>query len=219
MPSPTPLASLAEFASGLFSSGQVLVSRTTQFSQDEKELQSIFEAAFEEACDELPGDTENSFRCHAPSAKSALMYIYRLCLLLADRSAPEEEIIRLGECMPALPTTADEVLSSDLSLRYLPDIYRMARAISESDPLVSMLERMATSFPLSSVGIPPHLPPDLTLLQQQPCLWGLYLDRILEVQDDSRLANPAVVSGIRDALGMHASLAPRMAAKLTLTRT
>lgn len=216
MPSPTPLASLSEFASGLFASGEVVVFREWKESAQDTELEAVLEAAFRAALEELPGERDVSINYMPSAGVAGMHYLYRLCLALADRSLTEEEVQGVCAAMPAAPVTADEVLSVDLALRYLPEIYRMARAISDTDPMISGLERVATSFPLSSVGIDPHLPADLTLLQRHPSLWGLYLDRVLERQDESRLSHPAVQRGIRDALGMHGGLAPRLSAKLAL---
>eukprot|EP01031_Cornospumella_fuschlensis_P009151 gene9151-11240_t len=92
----------------------------------------------------------------------------------------------------------------------------MARTMSETDPLVVGLQTAALRFPLSAVGIPLPKAPDLTLLHRHDSLWRLYLDRVLECQDESHLTNSAVSIGIRDALGMHASLAPKLNAQLAL---
>lgn len=220
MPPSSPIVSLTEFASGLFTSGHVVVARgDLPPVSAEPDIQPQITAAYEATLADLPGNNTPSapaLTCQPAIAATALRYLYRLCLALADRSLTDEEVQSISAAMPASPTTADELLSADLALRHLPAVYRLARSISEADPLITCLERVATSFPLSTVGIPTHLPPDLTLLQRHPGLWALYLDRILDAQDETRIAHPAVQRGIQDALGMHSSLAPRLAAKIAL---
>jgi hypothetical protein len=218
----TSIVSLSEFTSGLFSSGHVIVSRRDlPPPHSQPELPSLITTAFETTLADLPGGNPSApdLVCQADVATTALQFLYRLCQALADRSLTDADVQAISESMPRLPETAEDILSADLALRHLPGVYRLARSISETDPLIICLERVATSFPFSSVGIPTHLPPDLSLIQLHPALWSLYLDRILEAQDETRVAHPAVLSGIRDALGMHTTLAPRLAAKITLLGT
>lgn len=212
----TSTVSLAEFASALFSSGLAVVSRGKVPEAEDAGLQQMLAGAFQSTLQELPGKLHSTLHYVPATGLSGMSYLYRLCLALADRSLTDEEVQGVCDAAPPPPATADEILSVDLALRHLPEIYRLARSISETDPMITALERIATAFPLSSVGIPPHLPPDLTLLQRHPVLWGLYLDRILDRQDESRLLNEAVRHGVRDALGLHSSLAPKLAAKLAL---
>lgn len=175
------------------------------------------EAHFATAVEELPGGNSPSLVFSREAALAALRFVYRLCLTLADRAMTEAQVRAVCAGMPPQAVTADELLSTDLALRHLPEIYRMARSMSESDPLIQELEVMAMRFPLSSVGIALSQPPDLALLKRNDSLWRLYVDRVLERQDVSRLASPEVSAAVRDALGMHPQLAPKLAAQLALS--
>jgi hypothetical protein len=53
--------------------------------------------------------------------------------------------------MPAGPTTASQHLSGDLLLRYLPAVYRRARALRPADELVGRLADLLRRWPLSGV--------------------------------------------------------------------
>lgn len=215
----SPPPSLSLFAAEVFASGQAVVLRGDLSSLpegDEQALDKVLSAAFATAMNEMPGGIRPGYVYQPLAASAALKYLYRLCQALVDRSMEDEEVRRLCAATPEPPATADEMLSVDLSLRHLPEIYRLARSASESDPLVSALEHVAVQFSLSTVGIPPCLPPEVSLLQADPHLWQLYLDRILERQDDSRLIGPDIGRDIRNVLGLHDSLAPRLAAKLAL---
>jgi MoxR-vWA-beta-propeller ternary system domain bpX4 len=53
--------------------------------------------------------------------------------------------------LPGSPQTPSHHLSADLTLRYLPQILRRARALDPSDPLVAILARVLRGWPLSGV--------------------------------------------------------------------
>lgn len=217
MPHSSSAAILAEFATALFASGQAAVQRDMDLMAHEDAAARQLEGVFATTVDELPGAEASSLVFCREAALSALRFVYRLCLTLADRAMTEAEVRAVCTLMPQQPVTADELLSADLALRHLPEIHRMARSMSDSDPLIQELELVARRFPLSSVGIALKEPPDLAPLQRHDSLWRLYLDRVLERQDVSRLASPAVRVAVSDALGMHPELAPKIAAQLALT--
>ncbi len=154
---------------------------------------------------------------HPEAAVSAMHYVYRLCQALVDRAMSEEDVSRICAALPMPPSAPGEVLSLDLALRHLPELHSMARSMSDSDPLVAGIQAAAKQFPLSSTGIPLSEPPDLTLLHRHDGLWQLYIDRIIERQDASRLSDAQTRLSVADALGEHAlSLAPKLAARLAL---
>jgi hypothetical protein len=53
--------------------------------------------------------------------------------------------------MPADPQSPSEHLSADLLLRYLPAVYRRARALRPSDELTGLLAELLRRWPLSGV--------------------------------------------------------------------
>ncbi len=113
-----------------------------------------------------------------------------------------------ASCPAASP--AERAYSADLFLRYLPDITRLARGVGERDPLVDQLQRMAEHWPLSSVGMSgvTCAPDDLDPILSNPSLCRLYVDRIIERSDTTRLQPPTVREAVRVALGAYPSLAP-----------
>jgi hypothetical protein len=219
MPSYPSAASLVEFTAALFSSGQVAVERDADLMMNEAEVRLGLQTAFEHMIEELPG-TQNTGLAFSPViGVAAARYVYRLCLALADRAMSEEQVLSVCAAMPEVPLTPDEVLSVDLTLRHLPEIYQMARTMSDTDPLLAGLQKVARRFPLSSVGIPLEDAPELSLLHRHEGLWRFYLDRVLERQDAARLSDPAVAAGVKDALGMHRQLAPKLSAQFALADT
>jgi hypothetical protein len=102
----------------------------------------------------------------------------------------------------------------DLIFRQLPTLYRLARHLSEGDPLVRELMSLARQWPLSSVGITLAEPAELNSFLEHPALRQLYVDRILESEDGSRLGDRRVDAVVRAGLGAYPGLCLALARKL-----
>lgn len=206
---------LAEFASGLFSTGKVLVRRVADLRGGDPRAALLLEEAFAAHLDDL-ADLGTDPHQHPPFkqdvALEALRCLYRICHALVDRALPAGEVEAIFTSMPPDPIDAGDMLSADVALRHLPTIHRWAKSLNADDPLLSGLAAIGLRFPLSSVGMGPlPLPLDLSLLKRHPQIWRLYIDRVIERQDESRLTDSEVKAAVRDALGAHHSLAPRLA--------
>ncbi|WP_395752344.1 hypothetical protein [Prosthecobacter sp.] len=209
--------SIAEFFSSLHVSGQVGVTREALLPGDSEQTQALLSRAFQDACDDLPGGLKADLECCHAAATAAIHYLYRVCQALVDRAMSEEQVAAICAAMPPLPTSPGEMFSQDLALRHLPELWSMARSMSDSDPLVTGIEQAALRFPLSSVGIALKNSPDLLSLRRHDGLWRLYIDRIIARQDALRLEDASTALAVADALGEHAhSLAPKLAARLAL---
>jgi len=150
----------------------------------------------------------------APAAAWALTVVYRACQALVFREIDAEAVRRtLVVPCPSPPSPAVHY-STDLSLRYLTDLLALARGIAPDDPLVAGLAALARAWPLSSVGVAGAGDVDPSPLLDHPSLRQLYVDRIIERGDASRLAHPAVRDAAREALGAYPSLAPKLAPHL-----
>lgn len=126
-----------------------------------------------------------------------------------DMGAPEVGRVFATRC-PA-PRSAETDYSTDLFLRYIPDLLEWVTRLASDDPLVGKLRGVAAEWPLSSVGVR-----DLRIASIEPfighaSLRQLYVDRILACQDASRLEDPRVAEGVRAALGAHPELSPVLA--------
>lgn len=118
------------------------------------------------------------------------------------------------ECPPAPP--ASRHYSVDVVFRLLPDLWRLARAVSEQDPLMNHLRTLATTWPLSSVGVPNVVGCDVSVIRGHAGLLRMYADRVIAWQDVSRLDDPHVRAAIREAIGHFDALAPTIAAALRM---
>ena len=190
----------------------------------------------------LPGTPPQLAR---PAAEWAAVMTYRACSFLVHRSHAAHDMQKaLSLPCPQSPNP-DSCYSVDLTFRFLPDLHRMAVAISPSDPLTKIVTDWARDWPLSSVGIDfsaadsENLPdpdqknlaatspaPDKSKLRPRDtspalnldpfwnddCLQRLYIDRVLDRGDKSRLSDPRVAEAIRAVLGNHPELSAKMAA-------
>jgi MoxR-vWA-beta-propeller ternary system domain bpX4 len=116
----------------------------------------------------------------------------------------------LCEKYPQTPSPA-VCWSVDISLRFLPDLIRLARGLSHDHPFVTSLLTVARQWPLSSVGVRDIGPVDVQAFWGNPCLQQLYVDRLIERQDDQRLMDPTVRQAVRAAVGIYPELVGTLA--------
>lgn len=101
------------------------------------------------------------------------------------------------------------LFSTDLCLRHLPAIFRMAQTLSPGDPLLRALQALAAPFPLSGIGIATGTndfaaPDTLAVIFGHPGLRQLFLDRILAARSRDWLHHPQVAEALHQTLGSHA---------------
>ena len=213
---------VARFVESLFKEGRVRVGEsvgrdgqlrqsTADDLQETKAILKEFELSYRA---DLPGDPP------AVSDKALLwgaVTTFYASSFLAYRDAGEDAI-RLALSVPCAEASSPSVCYAvDLTLRFLPDLFRLARAASPNDPLVSVLRELAHQWPLSSVGIAGVEPVDLSSFRDNACLLQLYIDRIIATKDRSRLNEPLICDKIRAAIGLHSELAPELSSYLITT--
>jgi hypothetical protein len=149
-----------------------------------------------------------------PAAVWGAVVLHRAvqCLVFRDRG-PEEVAAALSAPGPEPPSPA-VVYSVDLTLRFLPDVVRLARAAAPDDPLVARLLELGRQWPLSSVGVAGVGAVNVESFIGDPCLRTLYIDRVLRTEDVGRLDDARVRQAARAALGEFTELSPRVAAAL-----
>lgn len=204
--------SLTRFLRSLLAEGRVTVAKvvaangtlSVPTSEELKEATLVltdFESRYR---DELPG---NPPRLSIPSMLWGALTVFRTASFLTYRDVGSEIITAvLAEVCPE-PQTAEVSYSVDLTLRFLPDLVRLARAASSDDPLVERLKSLGRQWPLSSVGILDLGQLDELAFLDDRCLKQLYLDRILVTNDASRLHHPLIAEAAQAAIGIHHQLA------------
>jgi hypothetical protein len=148
------------------------------------------------------------------SAGWALRVFYDACRFMVCRDLAEPEVVAALKRPHPRARSESVDWSVDLVFRQLPELFRRARHLSRTDPLVRELHFLAVSWPLSSVGIPDVTGVDLDPFLSHRGLRQLYVDRILRHQDLCRVGDPRVDEALREALGGHPELAPELAAQL-----
>jgi hypothetical protein len=143
-------------------------------------------------------------------ARWAAERLYQACQFLVYRDV-EAEVVRAG-CVVVCPArpSPDVCYSADLVLRHLGEVYALARGVAREDPLVEGLLKLAREWPLSSVGMAEVGTVDVSAFVGHAGLRRLYVDRIIERGDRSRLDHPLVVAAVREAVGAFPEIAPGM---------
>lgn len=208
--------SLPDFLTSLLNDGRARVDpifdpENRLIADDPGELDAAFEllSQFElEYRTDLPGQSPPISR---HSALWGLTSVYRACSLLAYRAYNAEQV-EIALNLPCPETHSPQtVYSVDLTFRFLPDLVRLARAASPDDPLVHLLMRWAQQWPLSSVGISGVTVESPLAWLTDPCLRQMYVDRILHMQDESRLTDSQTREAVLESLGKHPELSPKLA--------
>ncbi len=147
----------------------------------------------------------------------AMTRLYEAACCLVFRELDEAAVRRrLSAPCPqsASPSTAYSV---DLAFRHLPELLDLARGLSEDDCLVTCLRALARNWPLSSVGVPRLGPVECDSFIGNDALKQIYVDRIIETRDFSRLTDPVVAEALRASVGAVGNeLCPEVMAALDL---
>lgn len=196
---------LGEFLARLQESGRVCVvadERGPALGRVQRVLAELDAAVRCDAADGLPP-------LDLAAATWAVALLYQGCVALIHRDLDEGAIAR--RLAPPCPSPVDAPSTHaavDLGLRWLPDLFDLARGLASEDPLLDRLRRIARAWPLSSVGIAGVGDVDATPLLTLPALRLQYVDRILRRDDAARLADPRVARAVAAALGAQRQLAP-----------
>lgn len=130
----------------------------------------------------------------------------RVAWLYLDRAASEEDSAALlKEDMPR-KDTAEAHFSADLTLHWLPDLFKQAQAASPEDPLLGHIRLLAARAPLSGMGISWPNPSIPDALRAHPGIWRLLIDRVIASRDREKLSDPAIAEAVRTALGSFADV-------------
>ncbi len=139
---------LLRFFEGLFTEGTVrLRSRPELAPADRPTLERLLQDAYAEHALSVAGPTPPF---DAEAAVRAALLIADACWFLLSRDDPPEEVQRRLTWQPDNPT-AGRLLSADLCLRYLPEIYRRARGQDAGDVLPLALAELLRRWPLAGV--------------------------------------------------------------------
>jgi hypothetical protein len=142
------MSALAAFLQRLLYEGKVLLrDRPHPVPSEAGEARAVLAHAYADYRLEVAGPP---IPFDAETALAAGELVRQACWFLVHHGEPEEELQRTLH-MPTGPATAAQHLSADLVLRYLPQIYRRARAHAPTDQLTVLLASVLRQWPLSGV--------------------------------------------------------------------
>jgi hypothetical protein len=202
--------SLASFIKALANDGRIVVSPDPIGSPDEAALAALVELN-ERAEFELAGEGPVF---SSETGLWAASLLYQICQFIVCREIGEGQMAAAFAREHPNSRGPEADWSADLVFRHLPALFRLAQQLSNGDPLIEELKRLAAAWPLSSVGIPGLGELKLGTFVEHPALARLYADRIVATADTSRLGDPRVDELLRTDIGIHQQLAPEVASRL-----
>ena len=132
----------------------------------------------------------------------AAEYLYKAVQLTVLRDAGEEVIKEHLKSYTG-HTNPSAIFSADLLLRYLPQLFELAKGLAPDDILVQELRNTALQWPFSSIGIELEQPAADEIILENLSLRYAYIDRIIGAKDKQRIKNPLVTNYIHEVTGEH----------------
>ncbi len=199
---------LSHFIHALIESGRVTVPPDAPWVDDETAAAiQVVDAAVRSECPHAAPELS------LPVAIWGATLLYEGCRFLVHRHLEALEIDAAFQTPAPPASSAVRIYSADLLLRYLPSLSALARGASPDDPLNVAIKGVAQAWPLSSVGIPHLESLALDPILADPCLRQMYIDRILEREDTTRLT-PEIREAVLAAFGEAIPLPPKLQAAL-----
>lgn len=168
--------------------------------EERKSIHRLLHGWHEEALRDLPGPP---LPYHAAGAEWGAVRLVRAACFLGYRDIEPEEI---PKGLPGTPLPDAELpeahFSADLALRHWADLFRMAQALSEDDPLVAAMKELAKTTPLAAPGMEVVLPEDSPVFRH-PGLCQLLAERAYARKDRVLLNQPRIASLVRAKLGAY----------------
>jgi hypothetical protein len=194
---------LTNFIAGLINDGKVKVVPQLQAFEAEDlrlatvHLQQYYEDDIQEMPAAAPSFDENAALWAARYLYTAVQFIL---LRNLDETTMQEHLLPYsGELTPAA------MYSADLTLRYLPDLFDLAKGLSPNDPLVKLMKETAQLWPFSSAGISMSENTDLSVIFSHASLKQTYIDRIITAKDLRKCQQPDCYPLVLEALGAYAA--------------
>lgn len=192
---------LSHFIQTLLTEGSVTV-QGQLIAFDEADItatKTLLQQYYLEDVLELPGIAPSFVE---EAALWAAEYFYKAVQLSVLRDIKQEQIADLLQNYSGV-LTPESVYSADLILRYLPELFHLAKGLSPADALVTTLRALAVLWPLSSVGIEINSPVDDDIILANPSLAQVYIDRIIQRKDKKRVTSLALEKRIYQVTGGH----------------
>jgi len=192
---------LTNFIAGLINDGKVkVIPQLLPFEAEDLRLATIhLQQYYEDDIQEMPAAAP-SFDENA--ALWAARYLYTAVQFILIRNLDETTMQAHLLPYPGALTPA-AMYSADLTLRYLPDLFDLAKGLSPNDPLVKLMKDTAQLWPFSSAGIPMSSTTDLSVIFSHVSLKQAYIDRVITARDLHKCQHPDCYPLVLEALGAY----------------
>jgi hypothetical protein len=168
------LSAFSHFLQDLFRDGSVVLSGPPLLGPPDAAAVKLLASAYADHCLDVAGSPP-PFDPNA--AEAAARRVWCACWFLVH-SGDGPEVVETALALP--PTDAAQHLSADLTLRFLPQVHRRARALAAADTLTTGLARLLREWPLSGVLSDVTEPPATPLdFDGHKGLLMLYADRLV----------------------------------------
>ncbi len=198
---------LKDFLEALFDNGRVQVDFVlVDFKEQElQQATEVLEREFGVRRREFKGEV---VAFDPVAALKAAQFMYRATQFVLLRYLKIEDAPAYLQ-LPEVSNVASELLSIDLSLVFLPDLFHYAKKASPNDELLKILQAAGSRFPLSSVGMKLENDGDTAVknLLQNRTLGLAYANRIVEHKATDRLGkHERLTELVREIIGQHSKL-------------
>jgi hypothetical protein len=207
--------SLLHFLTQLWQSGRVEVSsQQDAIAVDGPAITDFLQSQEQALRDDLPFIPPP---LNVDTARWAALKLYRGAQFLAFSEAKPALIQKvLHDPLISDDSPTNNAYSVDLSFRFLPDLLRLSMQSQERNALLASLRKLATDWPLSSIGVTDLGPLRNFDFLQSPCLKQLYIDRIIAAKDLARLTTKDIRNAVRASLGAYPELCPELSEPLLI---
>jgi|GEM_PF-4030343 len=192
---------IVTFLESLLSSGQPFLGVESKgqlgrideiINSEGAELGALFNERYASACEEFPG---RPLLLNTQAALWGAKVLFLLSSATVIRELENRDLEHI--CSFDLPDATPEAhFSADLFLSYLPDLQRIILNISDGDPLLALIEKVALQVPLSSVGMQFSGQPNLDVILSHKGLSQVHAERVIDRADSER----ANVSEVKEVI-------------------
>lgn len=192
---------LTNFIAGLINEGKVkVVPQMLTFTAEDLRLARVhLRQYYEDDAQEMPAQVP----AFDPEAACwAAAYLYRAVQFILLRELDETTMQQHLLPYPGAHSPA-AIYSADLTLRYLPDLFDLAKGLSPHDPLVKQMKETAAAWPFSAAAIHLDAVPDIRTLMGDASLKQAYIDRIIHAKDLHKCSVPECYPLVQEALGSY----------------
>jgi hypothetical protein len=140
---------------------------------------------------------------NANAAIWAAKLLYTTAYFYLNRTDDVATVIKRIKTYSEKPTV-EEMLSADLVLRFLPQLYNELKRLDFEDSILPLLHKQLQYFHYAAIGMDIEMENvDLSIVFQSQCFQQLYLNRIVERKDIQIAKVEEIAAALRENFGAY----------------